>query len=209
MQRVAIARALINDPPVLLADEPTGNLDSHTRVEILEMFRKLNEEQGLTVLIVTHDPEVAEAAKRTIRMKDRADRIRIVSWALDAEWKVFEVALRKTMLLLLPPILRVALLALRRNILRSILTVMGIVFGIWAVIMMVEIGQGSKKSVAETIQSLGANNLLVMPGQAKRAGVRWFGGGSGEPGNLDAPGDADAIAKEVLSAARRGPDCPC
>src|SRR4029453_12630152 len=70
MQRVAIARALINDPPVLLADEPTGNLDSRTRVEILEMFRRLNEEQGLTVLIVTHDPEVASVADRAIRMKD-------------------------------------------------------------------------------------------------------------------------------------------
>ena len=70
MQRVAIARAIINDPPILLADEPTGNLDSRTRVEILEMFHRLNEEQGLTILIVTHDPEVAEFARRTIRMKD-------------------------------------------------------------------------------------------------------------------------------------------
>jgi putative ABC transport system ATP-binding protein len=70
MQRVAIARALINSPPLLLADEPTGNLDSRTRVEILEMFRKLNEEEGLTVLIVTHDPEVASFATRAIRMKD-------------------------------------------------------------------------------------------------------------------------------------------
>src|SRR5262245_17871405 len=70
MQRVAIARALVNDPPVLLADEPTGNLDSRTRVEILEMFRRLNKEQGLTVLIVTHDPEVAAVADRAIRMKD-------------------------------------------------------------------------------------------------------------------------------------------
>jgi putative ABC transport system ATP-binding protein len=70
MQWVAIARALINSPPLLLADEPTGNLDSRTRVEILEMFRKLNEEEGLTVLIVTHDPEVAAFASRAIRMKD-------------------------------------------------------------------------------------------------------------------------------------------
>jgi ABC-type lipoprotein export system ATPase subunit len=70
MQRVAIARALINNPPLLLADEPTGNLDSKTSREILEMFSKLNEEEGLTIIIVTHDMGVAAVAKRTIQMKD-------------------------------------------------------------------------------------------------------------------------------------------
>jgi len=69
-QRVAIARALINRPPFLLADEPTGNLDSKTTAEVLEMFRKLNEEDGLTILLVTHDPKVAAACKRVVRMAD-------------------------------------------------------------------------------------------------------------------------------------------
>jgi len=68
-QRVAIARSLINRPSLLLADEPTGNLDSHTSVEILEMFRQLNE-TGLTVLLVTHDPEVAKYANRIIHIVD-------------------------------------------------------------------------------------------------------------------------------------------
>src|SRR5262245_40161275 len=71
-QRVAIARALVNRPSLLLADEPTGNLDSKTSAEVLRMFQELNEQDGLTVLLVTHDPEVARAARRVIRIKDGA-----------------------------------------------------------------------------------------------------------------------------------------
>ncbi len=69
-QRVAIARALINRPPVLFADEPTGNLDSRTSDEVLQMFRKLNREDGITIIIVTHDPAVAKHADRIIRITD-------------------------------------------------------------------------------------------------------------------------------------------
>jgi ABC-type lipoprotein export system ATPase subunit len=69
-QRVAIARALINNPPLLFADEPTGNLDSHTSEEVLEMFDKLNGEQGLTIILVTHDANVAQHARRTIHIHD-------------------------------------------------------------------------------------------------------------------------------------------
>ncbi len=68
-QRVAIARALINRPPLLFADEPTGNLDSHTSVEVMEMFSKLNAE-GITVILVTHSEEIANYAKRTIHVSD-------------------------------------------------------------------------------------------------------------------------------------------
>jgi ABC-type lipoprotein export system ATPase subunit len=69
-QRVAIARALVNHPPLLFADEPTGNLDSRTSVEILRMFQQLNVEEGITIILVTHDAEVANHAKRIIRIRD-------------------------------------------------------------------------------------------------------------------------------------------
>lgn len=69
-QRVAIARALINDPAILMADEPTGNLDSKSGREILDLILQLNKERGTTILVVTHDPTVAAQTQRIIRLRD-------------------------------------------------------------------------------------------------------------------------------------------
>lgn len=69
-QRVAIARALVNDPPLLLADEPTGNLDTKTTGEVLDLIGQLNREHGLTIVVVTHENDVARHAKRLVRLKD-------------------------------------------------------------------------------------------------------------------------------------------
>ena len=69
-QRVAIARALANDPEILLADEPTGNLDSESGETILNLLKKLSEEDGKTVIIVTHDPDATAIAARTVRLHD-------------------------------------------------------------------------------------------------------------------------------------------
>jgi putative ABC transport system ATP-binding protein len=69
-QRVAIARALVNQPDILMADEPTGNLDTRTSREVIEMFSKLNGEMGLTIILVTHDQAVAKHAKRQLVLRD-------------------------------------------------------------------------------------------------------------------------------------------
>jgi len=69
-QRVAIARALINNPSIVLADEPTGNLDTRTSIEVMEIFQRLNEEQGITVILITHEHDIADYAKRAISFRD-------------------------------------------------------------------------------------------------------------------------------------------
>lgn len=81
-QRVAIARALVNDAPIILADEPTGNLDTKTSIEIMEFFVKLNNETGKTIILVTHEPDIAEYCKRIVRFKDG----KIISDQSKEEW---------------------------------------------------------------------------------------------------------------------------
>jgi putative ABC transport system ATP-binding protein len=69
-QRVAIARALVNEPSIILADEPTGNLDSKSGAEVMRVFQQLNQEQGITVIVVTHEPDIAEHTRRIVRLHD-------------------------------------------------------------------------------------------------------------------------------------------
>src|SRR5947207_11165971 len=69
-QRVAVARALVNDPALILADEPTGNLDSRTSVEVMEIFQRLNRERSITLVLVTHEPDIAQYAQRVVVFKD-------------------------------------------------------------------------------------------------------------------------------------------
>jgi macrolide transport system ATP-binding/permease protein len=285
-QRVAIARSLVNRPALLLADEPTGNLDSHTSVEILEMFRQLNAE-GISVILVTHDPKVASYATRVIRISDgliEGDESRVASTGDDrldgksrSGWSpvpsphiadgdgaddngiaavaasqttaalvlasggratvqpapqavhaghlpaphlpAFEPASKPsgaaqassygdpaaarewTATSLFPPTFRTAMGALKRNKMRSVLTALGVIIGVGAVIAMTEIGEGSKAANQKIIASMGANNILVFPGAAASGGVS-FGGGSVQ---TLTPDDMKEIVRQCPAVADAAP----
>jgi macrolide transport system ATP-binding/permease protein len=201
-QRVAIARALINHPAILFADEPTGNLDSKTSEEVLELFTQLNEEEGVTIILVTHDEDVARSAKRVIRITDgvvEAEEPQTqkaqggqVGSSPPAGSEVVAKLRSGLAWLRLQWMVRTALHGLRRNVMRAALTTLGIVIGVAAVIAMMEIGRGSSNAIQATIASMGANNLLVLPGTASSGGVSF---GTGSVMTLT-PQDAEAILNE-------------
>jgi macrolide transport system ATP-binding/permease protein len=187
-QRVAIARALVNDPAIVLADEPTGNLDSQTATDILATLRAFNRERGVTVVLVTHERALAELADRIVTIRDGL----IVS-DLPTEQAAAAPATRT-----LPPVpplkeppplgrieaflqeawilnvmaVGAALRAIGRNKLRAGLTMLGVFIGVAALIAMVAVGEGARATVEAQIQSLGTDLLVVLPGSTRTNGVR-------------------------------------
>ncbi len=202
-QRVAIARALINEPAILLADEPTGNLDSKNSAEIMDIIRHLNREQGITVIVVTHDPENAAYADRMVTFRDgwilSDERLRAAPSAAPATETVPKEgpARREKAWSFAAMALTSAARALKRNKTRAALTMIGIFIGVAAVIAMVAVGNGARSEVAKQIQSLGTNLLVVVPGATTSAGVR---AGFGSISTLTTA-DAEAIEKKSSAVA--------
>jgi len=208
-QRVAIARALVNQPLILLADEPTGNLDSKNSAELMEFIRHLNRDQGITVIVVTHDPDVAAYADRVVTFKDgvivsdthkpAAPAVTMAkaaasgngalrareSGAVRLAWDFATMALGA------------AARALQRNKMRAALTMLGIFIGVAAVIAMVAIGDGARYAVEQQIASLGTNLLVVLPGATTSNGVRI---GYGSRSTLTVA-DAEAIKNQSSATA--------
>ena len=214
-QRVAIARALVNSPSIILADEPTGNLDSGMSDEIMDIFLSLNR-AGITILMVTHEESVAAYARRLITFKDGVivsdgpmPRSRGMNGTgIDVE-KIRTAASHgggKRRGVLSPGELweniRSAARSLLQNKLRAVLTILGILIGVGAVIAMVSVGQGATAGVTQRIQGLGSNFLTVTPGSASVGGVRQ-GFGSVPTLTID---DAEAIAGSIAGIAGVAPE---
>jgi macrolide transport system ATP-binding/permease protein len=191
-QRVSVARALMNGGRIILADEPTGALDSASGEEVMRLLEELSE-RGHTVILITHAPEVARHARRTIEIKDgrivgdtgpgpsvpaatppaapeRGDGRALLADAVEAA--------------------RTAVRALRANLFRTVLTLLGIVIGVASVIAMLAVGDGAKRSVLERISAMGTNLLIVRPWSPTQRGY----GGAGTIATLVAA-DAEAITE--------------
>ena len=214
-QRVAIARALINAPSLLLADEPTGNLDTRTSHEIMETLRSLNREQGVTIVLVTHEADIAAYADRVVTMRDG---VIVADERVSKPAAATAVGELKRAAFFRPPesqgptlptsgflafalmILAAAAQAIGRNKMRSALTMLGVFIGVAALIVMVAVGNGASEAVRKQIESLGTNVVVILPGALSTGGIR---AGFGSASTLTVV-DARAIRREDPAVAQVG-----
>ncbi len=217
-QRVAIARALINGPSVLFADEPTGNLDTKTSHEIMETLVALNRDQGVTIIVVTHESDIAAYAGRVITMRDGliisderrkptaapapAQSVRAADASAAAQifhpsQSALTGVIRVSTFAFASMIVSAALQAIGRNKLRSALTMLGVFIGVAALIAMVAVGNGANAAVRKQIESLGTNLAVVLPGAVLTGGAR---SGFGSASTLTVA-DAQAIRREATTVA--------
>ena len=197
-QRVAIARGLIHHPAILLADEPTGNLDSKMGAEVLTLLRRLNQEQGVTLFLVTHDPQAAAYADRVVHLRDgRVEREPEEARELEGDPSDSPVPpdLLPTGSLQLSDVLRTALGNLGRRVVRSFLTIFGVFVGIITIVAMLSVAVGVEGEISRNIKAVGLETLFVAPTM-----------GEGSPFDpYSEPRPTKPITTEVVEALRQAP----
>ena len=201
-QRVAIARSLINRPDIILADEPTGNLDSVSEREIMTILKELNS-TGITIIIVTHEDEIARQAKRIIRMRDgviQSDTrlLPIGRGAIESKEAGVPSGLDRParhMMSLLQHFGQ-GIKTLLSNKVRTILSVLGILIGVAAVVAMLALGAGAQKAIEGQLASLGSNLLVLRSGSVRGAGGAMIEAGLSTRLTEE---DAEAIQSQVPS----------
>lgn len=166
-QRVSIARALMNGGEIILADEPTGALDSKSGEMVMEIIKNLHK-QGHTVILVTHDSHIAEQASRIIEIKDGeiVSDIRKADDFYELKDKVKNIKRSKldAFKYSFQESLKMSLHAILANKMRSLLTMLGIIIGIASVVSVVALGNASQAKILEKISSMGTNTIDIMPG---------------------------------------------
>jgi macrolide transport system ATP-binding/permease protein len=196
-QRVSIARALMNGGRIILADEPTGALDSRSGADVMALLRQLAD-AGHTVILVTHDHNVAAHADRLIEIADGLISADSGSRRLKAAPPAEEFALpdggRIGFIGDAYEAVKMALRALRRNLFRTILTLLGIVIGVGSVVAMLAVGEGATKDVMARINAMGSNQLVIRPGMPNQRGPSAAG--------ITSLVAEDAVAIEGLSNVR-------
>ncbi|MDO6512946.1 MacB family efflux pump subunit [Neptuniibacter sp. 2_MG-2023] len=175
-QRVSVARALVNGGDVILADEPTGALDSSSGEEMMKLLRELHLD-GHTIILVTHDPNIAEFADRVIEIKDgeiisdhlnpsASEERPLIPERSDVEDKKQQATSRLNFSRYLEAF-KMATIAMSHNRLRTFLTMLGIIIGIASVVSVVALGAGSQQSIMDQIASMGTNTIEIKPGTGR------------------------------------------
>lgn len=219
-QRVAIARALAANPSLLLADEPTGNLDSKSSRDVMGLLGKLNEDLGVSIVLITHEVDVAAHASRELRMLDgelseipQEERLLVhnplvhdpVSQKVESNLTAKastsitqpppperEDLTQAKSVLLARDLMYLGLGALRANRMRSILTSLGVIIGVASVVILIAVGTGARNAITSGIESLGSNQVVIFPGS-----VDIFGSGGLPPASPLRQKDLDELSRRL------------